>query len=77
MTEIKVEFPDKTISTMSSELPSFSTLQNAAASEKEQQLRELVNNAIRVYLQLKLIAGKKDSVIVETDGKKYIINLEE
>jgi hypothetical protein len=76
MTEINVDFPGETLQLIQDKLTGFpNNLVAMNEDVKKEYLRSLVDNAIRVYLQLKLIARDKASVNVEAGGKRYIISL--
>jgi hypothetical protein len=75
MTEISVDFPEETLQLIQNKLTGFENLVTKDEQMKKQYIRKLVDNAIRVYLQLKLVATNKASVNVEVDGRRYIISL--
>jgi hypothetical protein len=70
---VNVEFPDETINQMKSTTRSIAkTLDN----NPEQGLHSIVQNAMRVYMQLRQIAKDNRSITVISDGKRYTISLE-
>ena len=71
---ITVEFPEETISQIENTIPGAAQ-RMSNPQDQERELRRIVQNAMRVYLQLRSIAKGEPVITVISDREKYRIDL--
>lgn len=75
---IPVEFTENDISRIARQVPRIARpLREGGREEQEKALSNLVQNALRVYLQLSSIAKNEDEITVTYRNETYTISLVE